>query len=387
MKIGFDGFHARGDLVGIGKYIASLVNQVAKKDHQCVIFYPEKPKYPITGKNISSRILPTLNRYANEQYYISKLIKEEKVDLYHAVGNMGVPLFCPVPAVLTVHDIIPLLFPNYFKYSKYKILTKFSYHFRLKSSVAKAKKIIADSEYTKKTLIKQTGVKPEKVKVIYLGQPEVNQETNKLPKGLKPSEYILDHGGIDVRKNLDRLIRAFARIKDKEHKQSLPLRGRTNNKGRDLKLVITGKNEAMSGGLKNEAKILGIEDSVIFTGYVNEKELWSLIRQASCICYPSLIEGFGGPVLEGFAGETPVITSNTSSLVEVAGEGALLINPEDEKEISQAIFKVIGDKQSLMLRNKEIREKLVKKGKKRLKDFSWEKTADETIKIYQKALE
>lgn len=360
MKIGFDGFYARGDLVGIGKYIQSLVSQVAKKGHQCVIFYPQKPKYPINGKNISSRILPTLNRYANEQYYIPKLIKEEKVDLYHAVGNMGVPLFCPVPAVLTVHDIIPLLYPRYFNYSKYKFLTEFSYHFRLKSSVAKAKKIIADSEYTKKTLIKETGVKPEKVKVIYLGQPEVNQETNKLPKGLKPGEYLLDHGGIDVRKNLERLIRVFAKVLAKEPQ---------------FKLVITGENEALSPGLKNEAKILGIEDSVLFPGYVNEEELWSLILQASCICYPSLIEGFGGPVLEGFAGGIPVITSNTSSLIEVAGDGAYLVDPEEEGEITEAILKVIGDE--------EIRDKLVRKGKERLKDFSWEKTGEETIRIYE----
>jgi glycosyltransferase involved in cell wall biosynthesis len=363
MKIGYDGFYARGDLVGIGKYIQSLVSQVAKKGHQCVIFYPQKPKYPIKGKNITSRILPALNRYANEQYYIPKLIKEEKVDLYHAVGNMGVPLFCPVPAVLTVHDIIPLLYLNYFNYSKYKFLTEFSYHFRLKSSVAKAKKIIADSEYTKRTLIKETGVKAEKVKVIYLGAPEVNKETDKLPKGLKAGEYVLDHGGIDVRKNLDRLIRAFARVLVKKPK---------------MKLVLTGENEAMLPGLINESKILGIEDSVLFPGYVDEKELWSLIRQASCICYPSLIEGFGGPVLEGFAGETPVITSNTSSLVEVAGEGALLINPEDEKEIAETILEVIGDQ--------ETREKLIRKGKERLKDFSWEKTGKETIDVYKKAV-
>jgi glycosyltransferase involved in cell wall biosynthesis len=368
MKIGYDGFYARADLVGIGKYIQNLVNQVGKKGHQCVIFYPEKPKYPITGKNISSRILPTLNRYANEQYYIPKLIKEEKVDLYHAVGNMGVPLFCPVPAVLTVHDIIPLLYPNYFNYSKYKFLTEFSYHFRLKSSVAKAKKIIADSEYTKKTLIGKTGVKTEKVKVIFLGAPEVNKETDKLPKGLKPGEYVLNHGGIDVRKNLDKLIRAFAKLLKTEN-----LKQKT-----DLKLVITGENGAMEGGLRKEIKILGISDKVIFPGYVDEKELWSLIRQASCICYPSLIEGFGGPVLEGFAGETPVITANTSSLIEVAGEGALLVDPEDEKEIAEAIIKVISDK--------ETRDKLIEKGKERLKDFSWEKTGKETVDVYKEAV-
>jgi len=363
MKIGFDGFYARGDLVGVGKYIANLVSQVGKKGHQCVIFYPKKPKYPITGKNISSRILPTPNRYANEQHYLPKFLKQEKIDVYHATGNLGVPLFCPMPAVLTVHDIIPLLFPNYFNYSKYKFLTKFSYLFRLKSSVAKAKKIIADSEYTKKTLIKETGVKPEKVTVIYLGAPEVNKETNKLPKGLKPGEYILNHGGIDIRKNLSRLIRSFARVLAKKPQ---------------LKLVITGKNEEMTRSLKNEAKILGIENSIIFPGYVDEKELWSLIRQASCVCYPSLIEGFGGPVLEGFAAETPVITSNTTSLLEIAGDGAYLVNPEDEGEITKAILELVKDS--------SLREKLIEEGKKRLKDFSWEKTADETIKIYQKAL-
>ena len=360
MKIGFDGFYARGDLVGVGKYIANLVNQVAKRGHQCVIFYPEEPKYPLKGKNISFRILPTINRYANEQYYIPKFLKEEKIDLYHATGSMGVPIFCPVPAVLTVHDIIPLLFPNYFKHSKYKFLTKFSYLFRLKSSVAKAKRIIADSEYTKKTLVKETGVKPEKIAVIYLGAPEVNQETNKLPKGLEPGEYILNHGGIDIRKNLDRLIRSFARVLAKEPQ---------------LKLVITGKNKTMLPGLKTEARILALEDSVLFPGYVDEKMLWSLIRQANCICYPSLIEGFGGPVLEGFAGETPVITSNTTSLLEIAGDGAYLINPEDEGEITKAILELVKDS--------SLREKLIGEGKKRLKDFSWEKTTDETIKIYK----
>ncbi len=291
-------------------------------------------------------------------------MKEEKVDLYHATGNMGVPLFCPVPAVLTVHDIIPLLFPGYFKYSKYKFLTKFSYLFRLKSSVVKAKKVIADSKYTKKTLVKETGVKPEKVVVIYLGAPKVNKEINKLPEGLKDGEYILNHGGIDIRKNLDCLIRSFARVVAKEPQ---------------LKLVITGQNEAMAPGLRNEAKILGIEDSVIFPGYVDEKMLWSLIRQANCVCYPSLIEGFGGPVLEGFAAGTPVITSNTTSLVEIASDGAYLVDPEDEGEITKAILKLVKDN--------DLRKRLIEKGEKRLKDFSWKKTSEETIRIYEEVLE
>lgn len=360
MKIGFDGRYAEGDLVGVGKYILNLVEQLAKKDIKCVIFYSREPKHPISGKNISSKILHSINRYIFEQIKLPRALKQEKVDIYHALGNIGVPWFCPVPSVLTVHDIIPLLVKDYFNYSKYKFITKFSYWFRLKTSLWKAKKVIADSEFTKKCLVDKLNVSPIKIKVIYLGSPEVGFGTDKLLAGLEPGKYILNHGGIDIRKNLDRLIKAFARIVSE-----IP----------ELKLVITGENKNMEGGLKNQVRSLRVENSVIFPGYVEEEILWSLIRQANCICYPSLIEGFGGPVLEGFAASIPVITSNTSSLPEVAGEAALLVEPESEEEIAQAILKVTGEK--------ETRDKLIKKGKERVKQFSWKKTADEVVKVYK----
>ena len=373
MKIGFDGRYAEGDLVGVGKYITSLINQIAQKNIKCFIFYSKKPKYPLTGKNISSKILSSLNRYTFEQISLPRALIKEKVDIYHALGNLGIPLVSPVPSILTVHDIIPLMFPDYFRYSKYGLLSKYSYLFRLKTSLAKAKKIISVSEYTKKTLVEKLGVKPEKIKVIYSGAPEVNNQSPLLPSGLKEKEYILNHGGIDVRKNLDRLIRAFAKVlKTKDlHAQA------------SLKLVITGENMRIEEELRKEIKILGISDAVVFPGYLSEDELWSLIRQAACICYPSLIEGFGGPVLEGFAAGVPVITSNVSSLPEIAGGAAYLVNPENEDEIAEAIMKVTSDKQSLMLRNKETSERLITKGKERVKQFSWEKTAEEVIRIYK----
>lgn len=360
MKIGFDGRYAEGDLVGVGKYILNLVEQLAKKDIKCIIFYSRQPKNPISGKNISSRILHSINRYIFEQIKLPKALKEEKVDVYHALGNIGVPWFCPIPAVLTVHDIIPLLIKDYFKYSKYKFVSKFSYWFRLKTSLLKAKKIITDSEFTKKTLIDKLGVRSTKIEVVYLGAPEVNHQTNKLPRGLEPGKYILNQGGIDIRKNLDGLIKAFAKVV-KEYPE--------------LKLVITGENDSMEPELKKLTKILRIEKSVVFPGYLGEEILWSLIRQASCICYPSLIEGFGGPVLEGFTAGVPVVTSNTSSLPEVAGDAALLVNPENEEEITQAILKVVRDK--------ELRDSLIKKGRQRINQFSWKKTADEVVKIYK----
>jgi len=363
MKIGFDGRYAEGDLVGIGKYILNLVRRLAERDIECVIFYSKEPKYPIVGKNISSRILYTTNRYLFEQIKLPKAIKEEKIDLYHGLGNIGIPWFCPVPAVLTVHDIIPFLIKDYFNYSKYKFITKFSYWFRLKTSLSKAKKVIVDSEFTKRTLIERFGVEPTKMNVIYLGVSKINFKETKLPAGLEPGKYILNHGGIDIRKNLERLIRSFSKVVSK-----LPA----------LKLVITGENKTMRPGLEAIARSLNIGDAVIFLGYVKEELLWNLVKQANCLCFPSLIEGFGMPVLEGFAAEVPVITSDASSLPEVAGEAAFLVQPENEEEIAQAMLRVVDDK--------NLREKLIKAGKQRVKEFSWDKTAEQTLKVYQKVL-
>lgn len=359
MKIGFDGRYAEGDLVGVGKYIVSLTNQIAKRNVECTIFYSKKPKYPLTGKNISTKILPSLNRYTFEQFSLPRAFKQEGIDIYHATGNLGIPLVSPIPSILTIHDIIPLLIPDYFKYSKYGFLSKYSYLFRLKTSLAKAKKIISVSEYTKKTLVEKLGIKPEKIKVIYSGAPEVNNQSLKLPSGLKEKEYVLNQGGIDIRKNLERLIRAFAKVLKTEN----------------LKLAITGENERMVRELRDLGEKMGIEDSLVFTGYLSEEGLWSLIRQASCVCYPSLIEGFGGPVLEGFRAGVPVITSNTSSLPEIAGGAAYLVNPENEEEIAEAILKIVEDN--------SLRKNLIEKGKVRLKDFSWEKTAEEVIEVYK----
>lgn len=360
MKIGFDGRYAEGNLVGVGKYIVSLINQIAKKDIECVVFYSQKAKRPLSGKNISAKILPSINRYTFEQINLPKALTQEKVDVYHATGNMGIPLFPLVPAVLTVHDIIPILTKDYFKYSKYKFLSKFSYLFRLKTSLSKAEKIITVSEFTRKTLVDNLGVKPSKIKVIYSGAPQVSRQSNKLPSGLKSGQYILNQGGMDIRKNLNCLIRAFAGVIPKAPK---------------LKLVITGGNDDIEEGLRKEAKILGVEDSVLFTDYVEEEILWSLIRQANCICYPSLIEGFGGPVLEGYAAGVPVITSKTSSLLEVSGQAAYLVDPKREEEITRAILEVIKDK--------NLRKKLIDRGKQRIRQFSWKKTGEKIINIYK----
>jgi len=108
MIIGFDGRFAQNQLSGVGKYIKNLVEGVAHQGFKGIVFYSQKPKHPIIGKNIKNRIIKG-NKYIWEQAYLPQALKQEKIDIYHATGNVGIPLFCPVPSVLTVHDLIPLI--------------------------------------------------------------------------------------------------------------------------------------------------------------------------------------------------------------------------------------------------------------------------------------
>jgi len=117
MKIGIDGRYAEGKLTGIGQYIEHLVHGLSERDFEAVIFYTKEPLNNFLGKNITSVILPSTSRYHFEQVLLPKALREYKVNLYHAAGNVGVPVFCPKPSVLTVHDIIPLLYPDYFSFS------------------------------------------------------------------------------------------------------------------------------------------------------------------------------------------------------------------------------------------------------------------------------
>lgn len=356
MKIGFDGRYAEGNLVGVGKYIKYLIQNISLKE-ECIIFYSKAPEYSIKDKNIRSVILPTNDNFIFEQILVPRALKKYKVKLYHATGNAGIPIFSRVKSILTVHDIIPLEVENYFAYSKFPILSKYLYMFKLYSSCLKAKKIVSESEYTMKQLIK-IGISADKISMIRLG---INIFPVELTKKYISGNYILNNGGIDIRKNLERLISAFAIV----HKK-LP----------KLKLVITGENKTAMIELKNLVNKLKLNDFVIFTGYANDSDMASLLKYAKCLCYPSLIEGFGFPILEAFSYGVPVISSNTSSIPEIAKNAAILVNPKNEKQIAGAILKVLKDN--------KLANELRRLGLERVKDFSWRKTANEYLDLYHR---
>ncbi|KKQ78830.1 MAG: Glycosyl transferase group 1 [Parcubacteria group bacterium GW2011_GWC2_38_7] len=275
-----------------------------------------------------------------------------------------VPYFCPTKVVCTVHDLAFITHPSYFKPLKRILYSKMTTY-----SVKKACRIIAVSQSTKNDLVKYYRIKPEKITVICHGynrdlfKEKFSLEVIKKTKdkyGLADKNYILYVGELQPRKNITTLIKAFNSVKDSITKYHL---------------VIVGRKGWYYEDIFKHVENYKLHDRIIFTGYVPEKDLPVLMNQAKVFVYPSLYEGFGLPVIEAMACGAPVITSNVSSLPEVAGDAAILVDPYNVDDIANAIYNVINDK--------ELRESLIYKGLKRAKEFSWEKAAKETLEVFE----
>lgn len=296
-----------------------------------------------------------------------------------------------VKTVITVHDLGAEYLPA-FHQLKQVLYLKLMTHYQLKT----ASKIIAVSEATKKDLIKKVGISGKKIDVVYEGvdksvfssQSSAERLMYKnrilMHYGLKKNRYFLFVGTVQPRKNLERLIRAFSAFLTVEDKQSLMLRirkwkigvdgGRSKIAGSALyKLVIVGGKGWKSEDIYRLPKELGIEDRVSFLGRVSDEELAALYGGATALTYPSLFEGFGLPIIEAFACSCPVITSNISSMPEIAGKAALLVDPYN----IEAIFKAMR----LLASNDLFRSSLIKKGILRSKHFDWKDTAEKTLKV------
>ncbi len=359
MKIGIDGRYAQGDLVGVGNYIKNLVAGLSKNNFECIIFYSKEPKIKI--KNATNIILNTTNRFYFEQILLPLALNRNEIDLYHATANSGLPFFSFIPFVLTIHDIIPLRFRNYFKFSRFPFLSKKLFQFNMILSSYKSRKIITISKFVKKEVVDTFKIPPSKIQVIHSGVKLAN--TGRLPTKLVGEKYILNQGGIDIRKNLDGLIKAFLLIKKK-----FP----------DYKLVITGENLELKIVLQSLVNKLNLEDSIFFVGYVSERTLSALVKHSSCICYPSFMEGFGMPGLEGLEAGIPVVCSNTTSFPEIMNGVAVLVNPDSCSDIAAGVISI--------LKNKKRSFNMIKKGKILVKEFRWEQTVSETLKIYREVL-
>jgi len=283
-----------------------------------------------------------------------------KPQLIFSPSHYG-PGVSPVPSVISIMDLGFLRYSDQFIKKDYYQL-KYWTHW----SAKKAKKIIAISNFTKKDIIETYGIAPKKIVVAYPGWQKTkdekkngNEAKNRTIKVLRSKyrisgEYIFYLGTIKPSKNIEGLVDA------------LGLARRSNPKSlKDLKLVISGKKGWLYETLFLKVRELGLQNNVVFTGYVSDEEAKTLMEGAEAFVMPSFWEGFGIPILEAMALGTPVICSNVGSLPEVAAKAAIFVNPHDISDISQAIVRVVTDK--------TMRNNLTKSGKERVRMFSWEK--------------
>jgi len=313
-------------------------------------------KLPFSTLNRSKRI-----RYENiglPQYFA-----ENKFNIYHATGNL-LPFFSTIPSILTVHDLVPVDYPRYVPAE-----TFLYYKLFLARSIHKAQRIIAVSHKVKEDIVRRFNIPESGIQVIYHGVEaqfkkvvDEQQLTAVIQKYSLPGRFLLFVGNLEPKKNLVRLIEAFIYLKKQfniEHK-----------------LVIVGKRGWKYENIIRERKGEDMEGHILFTGYVERKDLPAIYSLCDLFVFPSLYEGFGLPVLEAMACGAPVLVSDQGALPEITGHIYPRANAFDVKDIAAKIY--------LLLKDQGVRAQNIAHGTDRAKYFSWEKTARETLDVYDR---
>lgn len=355
---------------GIGRYSYELSKSIYLKkalDLKMVVREEDLPLFRFANKEdliIARDIKNSIDRNKYEQFILPKLVNKKYPNAVIHYPDSMAPFMCKNKVIITVHDLAFKSLKDVF--TKKTVIWK---SIATKLSVKKAKDIIAITNFTQDEIRMHYGQGiANKTEVILNGfnkfsDDKINESNiNKDILSLKKMDYILTVSTISPRKNIDGLIKAFSEIKD-------------NNQ---YKLVIAGNNGWMFEKVYEEAEKLGIKDKILFTGKINDDELKYLYKHADIFVYPSFYEGFGLPPLEAMSFKVPCVVSNKTSIPEVVGDAAITVNPNNYKEIAKQIDKFMKDD--------NLRMEYIKRGSRRLSKFSWEKCAEETIRVYKKTL-
>lgn len=370
MKIGIDSRAAnwyRG--TGIGTYTYQLINSLNKIDafNEYLIFMPKNSNYDIAfNDNYKIKnITQCMNGNFWDEVNIPNILKNKDIDLYHVPQNgVGLPKEKTCPFVITLHDIIPYKMPETVGDKYLKIFLE-----KIPKIISKCDGIITVSNYSKMDIIKAFNYPEEKIFVTHLANEDIYMPLNKekckqfISKNYNiEDDFILYVGGFSPRKNIVGLIEAFSKISTKP-----------NNKNK--KLVILGQQGKSYSLYKKTAEDLHLCDKVIFPGFIPLEHMPIFYNACKLFVYPSLYEGFGLPPIEAMACGVPIIASNLTSIPEVVGDSGILINPYNINELSLAMENVLEDN---VLRNNLIEKSLL-----RSSNFSWIKTANNTLNAYK----
>jgi glycosyltransferase involved in cell wall biosynthesis len=370
MRIGIDARFFGSIGKGLGRYTQKLIENlenIDSKNHYFIFLRRENwDEFRPRRKNFT-KVLADVPWYTlREQIQMPRILEKCGIDLAH-FPHFNVPISYKGKFIVTIHDLILFRYPTR-KASTLSapayFLKKKAYHRVINNAVKKSQILIAVSEHTKKDILKNFKINPQKVLVTYEGvdlneQPPADTPETILQKYGIMKPYILYVGNAYPHKNLDRLVLAFKEIA-KRHS--------------GLNLVLAGKEDYFYKRLKKFVADSDIS-SVILPGHVDENDLPTIYREAKLYVFPSLYEGFGLPPLEAMARNIPVASSNASCLPEILGNAAFFFDPRGISETAEAVEKVLTDN--------VLRKKLIEAGKKQIQKYSWEKMAEKTLDIYK----
>lgn len=376
MIVGIDYTPAHEQGAGIGRYVRELVTALASVDqtttYRLFVAGAFSSSMPLmsAAPNFEWRTTPLTPRWLARMWHRASIplpveVFTGAVDLYHATDFVLPPTHRSTKTIVQVHDLSFVRVPESASPRLKAYLDRV-----VPASVHRSDHIIADSQATKEDIAELYHVQTDKITVLYGAvdprfKPLFNHQTAQVRQkyGIDNFPFVLSVGTIQPRKNYERLTKAVAQLR---------------NQGVDLHLVIAGGRGWLEDPFYETIRTTGMQPYVHLIGFVDEADLPALYSTAACFAFPSLYEGFGLPVLEAMACGVPVVTSNISSLPEVAGDAGVLVDPYSVDAIAESLLKVVFDT--------EVRETLIKKGFQQVKHFNWQSSARLLKNLYDQVL-
>ncbi len=366
MKIGIDARNLTTSMTGIGRYVLEMSRHLALRGHQLYLYFPQPPhgevRYLPPVQLRVARFPGGIKRMIWGQTELPRRAAQDSLDVFWGPAHR-LPSFLDhrIARVVTIHDLVWKDMAATMRWQ-----TRMGDRWLMKPSIAIADEVVAVSVATADVLRVQFPECSEKLNVIYPGSTPIQGATQPKPLdsfGIDRS-YILFVGTLEPRKNLLRLLQAYASLPETVRQEVL--------------LVLAGGQGWRLGDIKEHIANLRLESSVRLTGYVSDTDLAQLYKQARFLAMPSLYEGFGFPIIEANAMGIPVLTSNRSSMPEVVGEAGVLVDPDDLQSICSGLERLATDK--------VLHQHLAKKAKSNASRFDWMESARQLEYIFTRAI-